>query len=178
MKALGGSILNLRKLVPAIPQAVHATVVQLHSDGRANMSTAFPSRRMSFVAIKSPSSGSAQLPRWLPSNAQGNGILHAHKVFVLRGLSVPSGARMMSDATVSESAPPPPVPDVDIVEIVTAIDPIPSGWWPSQIMEALFVNFHDWIGLPWGFTIIAATVGIRVFLLPLILFQVRCVCIF
>jgi hypothetical protein len=99
-------------------------------------------------------------------------------MFVLRGFVAPSGARMMSVSNEAAASTPEVISDVNLEAVATAMDPIPTGWWPSQMMEALFVSLHDSSNLSWGLTITAATVGLRVFLLPLILYQVcfSCVC--
>lgn len=59
------------------------------------------------------------------------------------------------------------------VPVMGLVDPSPTGWWPSNIMEAIFVSVHDMTGASWFYTIVATTVAIRIFLLPVIITQVR-----
>jgi hypothetical protein len=59
------------------------------------------------------------------------------------------------------------------VPVMGLVDPSPTGWWPSNIMEAIFVSVHDMTGASWFYTIVATTVAIRMFLLPVIITQVR-----
>ena len=84
------------------------------------------------------------------------------------GLAHGGGARSMSTGGLNSV--------VEAAAEVALADPVPMGWWPSQLMEAVFVSVHDGTGLTWGLTIIAVTSTIRVLLIPVIIFQVRVIC--
>jgi len=49
---------------------------------------------------------------------------------------------------------------------VPAIDEALAKWWTSAYINQAMGNFHSWSGLPWWGTILAATLTLRVILVP------------
>lgn len=78
----------------------------------------------------------------------------------------------IADAAASEAGPLSAFSPAEAAEAILAVDPTPMGWWPSNMMEAVFVMMHDATGLSWGLTIVATTATIRFFLFPVIVTQV------
>ncbi|KAJ1471851.1 60Kd inner membrane protein-domain-containing protein, partial [Baffinella frigidus] len=57
--------------------------------------------------------------------------------------------------------------------LVSTVDPVVLGWWPSQIIEFGIVALHNYTGAPWYMTIIGITVAVRFCLLPIAILSMR-----
>lgn len=61
----------------------------------------------------------------------------------------------------------------DVVEAVSYVDPVPTGWTPAAFAELGIVAIHDAWGCPWYMAISGITFGLRVALLPLVIYQMK-----
>jgi len=93
-------------------------------------------------------------------------VLHASVV-------ASSQARSISTTGAGAAATAAVVATGETVAAVVAADPTPMGWWPSQLMEMVFVVAHDATGWSWAFTIMGVVFGFRILLAPVIVYQLR-----
>jgi hypothetical protein len=65
-----------------------------------------------------------------------------------------------------------PGTEMELASNLSLVDPLPEGWWPPSLAEAVIVAFHEATGLPWWLSIASLTILMRTALFPFVVFQV------